>query len=112
MFIEDQRWLLEIPMMCKLTANRNPVGLDTVALILWAEKYFGIEIPDEDVTEILTVGQLCWCIAGRVAAKDGTRALSYRVILEQVANRLVAEYDVPPELITERAQFVKDLGLD
>lgn len=98
--------------MYKFETNENTVGLDTIVLIMWAEKQYGIEIPDEEIRGILTVGQFCQCIADRAAAKAGAHAPCYEAIFEQVANCLVSKNRVSPEQVVEHARFLEDLGLD
>jgi acyl carrier protein len=88
------------------------MGLDTVEFVLWAEKEFGLEIPDEDASGILTVGEFCRYVSGRCAVKEGFVAPSYQSIFDLVAHQLSEEYKVSRHLITEQARFVKDLGLD
>lgn len=48
------------------------MGLDTVEFVLWAEKEFGLEIPDQDLTDIYTVGEFANYIANKVNEKKGT----------------------------------------
>jgi hypothetical protein len=86
--------------------------LDCVALIVWAEKCFGIEIPDDDAAQLLTVGQFCRYIANAMAHKGDPRALPYRAISDLVANHLMSNYHAAPHLISEHARFLEDLGLD
>jgi len=63
------------------------------------------------MTNILTVGEFCTYLAERLALKNGIRALPYRRILARVVSRLESEYKIPRQVITEQAQFAKDLGL-
>lgn len=88
------------------------MGLDTVEFILWAEAHFGLDIPDGDAAEIVTVGEFCAYVACRLAERKSFRAPSRQVVFEQVASHLVRQYRVPRERITDAARFVKDLGLE
>jgi acyl carrier protein len=88
------------------------MGLDTVEFVLWAEDHFGIDIPDDHAAGIFTVGQFCRYVENRLTEKGNGQAPSYHAILTQVTERLVSEYNVASELITEDARFVKDLGLE
>lgn len=88
------------------------MGLDTVEFVLWAEKHFGLEVPDEDAAEIVTVGEFCAYVARRLAEREGLRAPSRQAVFEQVAGHLVRLHRVPRERITDAARFVKDLGLE
>jgi len=88
------------------------MGLDTVEFVLWAEQHFGLEIPDEDAAEIMTVGEFCAYLACRLAQREGLRAPSRQTVFEQVAGHLVRRHGVPRERISDAARFVKDLGLD
>jgi acyl carrier protein len=40
------------------------MGLDTVELVLAVEEHFGVEIPDEEASKLLTVGMLqAWVVS-------------------------------------------------
>ncbi len=88
------------------------MGLDVVEFVLWAEEKYGVDIPDVDAAEIVTVGQFCRYISGRLAIKAAFTAPSYRAILDDVSHELVTSFGVKRDLISEQARFVKDLGLD
>lgn len=88
------------------------MGLDTVEIILWAEEHFGIEISDEDAAAIYTVSDFCHYVIAKLGAKHDKVTPSYQAVFEEIRNELIRTYKVKPDLITDEAQFVKDLGLD
>ncbi len=88
------------------------MGLDTVEFVLWAEKKFGIDIPDEDVTHLYTVGEFCRYLAMALATRDGLTAPAHGAIYQTVVECLVREYRVPRDRISPDSRFVKDLGLE
>lgn len=88
------------------------MGLDTVEFVLWAEKKFGIDIPDEDVTHLYTVGEFCRYLAKALATRDGQKAPGQTTIYAVVVDCLVGEFRVPRERISPDSRFVKDLGLE
>lgn len=88
------------------------MGLDTVETILWAESEFGIPIPDEDASTILTVGEFSLYIHHQLVLKDGTMAISEPQIFSAIKNYLASQFKIRPEIIVRNAAFVKDLGLE
>ena len=88
------------------------MGLDTVEFVLWAEKKFGIDIPDEDVTHLYTVGEFCRYLAMALAARDGLEAPGHDAIYQAVVECLVGEFKVQRDRIFHDSRFVRDLGLE
>lgn len=88
------------------------MGLDTVETVLWAESEFGIEIPNEDASNIRTVGEFSAYIHQHLLARNESSTLSELKIFESIKTYLVSHMGVRPELISRNAEFVKDLGLD
>lgn len=88
------------------------MGLDTVEMVLWAEKTFQLSIPDEDVTTIETVGAFVDYIHYRLCVMHGFNALPRPEIFARVKHFLVSEFNVEPGLIRADARFVKDMGLE
>jgi len=88
------------------------VGLDTVETVLWAEKSFGIDIPDSDAAGIRTVGAFSAYIHARLVALNVSDPPSECDVFEGLKTYLVMYLKVRPELIRREASFVQDLGLD
>lgn len=88
------------------------MGLDTVETILWAEKEFGVDIPDADAAEIRTVGEFSAFIRTRLLVRDGIHAPSEPAVFERIKRFLVTEFHMPPERVVRTAEFVRDLGLE
>ncbi len=88
------------------------MGLDTVEFVVWAEKKFAIGIPDEDVTNLYTVGEFCRYLTMALAARDGLRASGHDAIYAAVVECLVGEFRIPRDRISPDARFVKDLGME
>lgn len=106
------------------------MGLDTVEFVVWAEKKFAIDIPDEDVTNLYTVGEFCRYLTmafgdrtepraarqgGRgsgLAARDGLKAPGHDAIYAAVVESLVGEFRIPRDRISPDSRFVKDLGME
>jgi acyl carrier protein len=86
------------------------VGLDTVELVMEAEKLFDISIPDELAALTETVGQFVGLIydlrlqTGKAVEKDE--------ILLQLQHMISNRFAIAIERIVPEASFTKDLGLD
>jgi acyl carrier protein len=86
------------------------VGLDTVELVIEAEKLFDISIPDELAALTETVGQFVGLIydlrvqIGKPVEKDE--------ILLQLQHMISKSFAIPIERIVPEASFTKDLRLD
>ena len=86
------------------------MGLDTVELILEAEKRFGVSVPDEQAEKTITVEQFARLLCelrGRTAAP-----LPYEAVLPELQQMIAGQFNIPIERIVPEARFVKDLGLD
>lgn len=88
------------------------MGLDTIEILLWAEQEFGIEIPDSEAAEILTVGQFASCIHGKLLDTQGTRAIAEAEIFSRIKTFLLTAFKIAPDRISTDSQFIKDLRLD
>jgi acyl carrier protein len=86
------------------------VGLDTVELVIEAEKLFNISIPDELAASTETVGQFVGLIydlrlqTGKAVEKDE--------ILLQLQHMISKSFAIPIKRMVPEASFTKDLGLD
>tara|TARA_Y100001001_G_scaffold121144_1_gene119222 strand:+ start:262 stop:525 length:264 start_codon:yes stop_codon:yes gene_type:complete len=85
------------------------MGLDTVEIVLWAEEKFGVEMPDEEVTNICTVGEFANYIASKVNAEKGTN-ISFKEVMPDLLDVLESDYSVPRHKVTLDSRFVQDLG--
>jgi hypothetical protein len=81
------------------------MGLDSVELILAIEEAFALEIPDRDVRDLVTVGQL----RDYVAARTGCAPEAVWPELVDIVER---EGGVKRDRIVPEARIVKDLGID
>ena len=87
------------------------MGLDTVETLLWAEGEFGIEIPDADAGEIRTVGAFSLYIHRVLVLRDGFKAPAEGQFFEKIKKYLISNFEMKPEWITRKAEFIKDLGM-
>ena len=88
------------------------MGLDTVEFVIWTELEFEIQIPDDDAESVRTVGEFVTLIQRLLIGKGGIDLVSKEFVFCKIRDRLVSEYGVTENLITDHAEFVRDLGLD
>lgn len=86
------------------------MGLDTVELILFAEKEFAIALPDSRLAEIRTVGEFAALVKEQCGLTG--QEVDHATVLDWVKRTLVSRFRVPESKITSSAEFVRDLGLD
>ena len=89
------------------------MGLDTVEVILWAEKEFGIAITDADAGKVSTVGDFSSLIYQLTLAKHGlNNTTNVEIIYNKIKTLLIEQYLVKESQINRDATFVKDLLLE
>ena len=89
------------------------MGLDTVEVILWAEKEFGIAITDAEAGEARTVGDFSLLIYHSMLAQHGLKnTTKEETIYNKIKALLVKQYLVKESQINRDATFVKDLRLE
>jgi acyl carrier protein len=86
------------------------MGLDTVELVLEAEKQFGVAIPDERAAKTITVEQFAQLIFELRA--ETKSPLPYAAVLSTLRQIVARQFDIPIEHVTPAARFVQDLGLE
>jgi acyl carrier protein len=87
------------------------LGLDAVETVLWAEKEFGVSVPDVEATAIRTVGEFAQCLHRKIVARDGDAALSEAQVFAALKSYLVNTFAIPRDRVVPNAEFVRDLGL-
>ena len=89
------------------------MGLDTVEFVLLAEKEFGLNLPDDEVSLVATVGELSDFIHQKLVVKHGLKLCpSQDEIYSRIKNLLIKQFGVPETLILRSARFVDDLQMD
>ena len=89
------------------------MGLDTVEIVLWAEKEFGIAITDADAGEVSTVGDFSQLIYNLLLIKNGLKnTTNEEIIYNKIKALLVKQYLVKESQINRNATFIADLRLD
>ena len=92
------------------------MGLDTVEIVMAAERWFGVEISDADAARCRTVGDLHRCIMRSLALRyqrDGRNIIVDPEITWNLLVPLIVEHTgVRPERIRPDAEWGRDLGID
>ena len=89
------------------------MGLDTVEVILWAEKKFDIAITDAEAGEVSTVGDFSSLIYQLTLAKHGlNNTTNEEIIYNKIKTLLIEQYLVKESQINRNAKFIADLRLD
>ena len=89
------------------------MGLDTVEIILWAEKEFDIAITDAEAGEVSTVGDFSILIYHLMLAKHGlNNTTNEDIIYKKIKALLIKQYLVKESQISRDAKFIQDLRLE
>lgn len=86
------------------------MGLDTIELVLYTERHFGVSVPDERAERTVTVEQFAHLLCELRAQTPAP--LVYAVVLLQLQQLIAKHFKIPLAKITPNARFVEDLGLD
>ena len=88
------------------------MGLDTVEIVLWAEKEFELQLPDEEVSQIYTVGEFSDYLHSKLRTKHGFKpCASNEHIFNKIKAILIKDYAVSEYKIIKDAKFIDDLNL-
>ena len=89
------------------------MGLDTVEIVLWAEKEFSIAITDADAGEVSTVGDFSQLIYNLLLIKNGLKnSINEEIVYNKIKTLLIKQYLVKESQINRNAKFIADLRLD
>ena len=89
------------------------MGLDTVEIILWAEKEFDIAITDAEAGEVSTVGDFSLLIYNLMLAKYGLKNTTNEdIIFNKIKALLIKQYLIKESQIGRNAKLVQDLRLE
>ena len=88
------------------------MGLDTVEIVLWAEKEFDLQLPDEEVSQIYTIGEFSDYLHRKLRTKHGFKpCASNEHIFNKIKAILIKDYAVSEYKIIKDAKFIDDLNL-
>ena len=89
------------------------MGLDTVEFVILAEKEFGLQLPNNEVSLVATVGNFTDLIHQKLIVKNGLKPCqSQDEIYSIIKNLLIKQFATPEAKITRDARFVDDLNMD
>jgi acyl carrier protein len=87
------------------------MGLDTVELVMAVEDHFRIEIPDQEASQIFTVGELHLFVV-RALAGAGRTDIGHTQVYDELRDIICKQLGVDPGQVQPEARIVKDLGVD
>jgi len=88
------------------------MGLDAVEFLLWVESNYEIEIPNQDASNVFTVGDLARYVSERLIEVRGHNAPSSRMVFHELQQELSKQFRLDPSIIKLESRIVKDLGID
>lgn len=89
------------------------MGLDIIEFVMAAEKEFGLQLPNDELSLITTVGEFTNLIHQKLLAKYGlTPCLSNDAVFDKIKALLVKEQGLSASEIQRTSRFVQDLQMD
>lgn len=85
------------------------MGLDTVEIVLWAEEEFNVEMPDEEVGNLYTVGEFSTYITKKVNESMNDN-IEHDVVFLKLLDVLESDYGVDKSKVKFESRFIQDLG--
>jgi acyl carrier protein len=87
------------------------MGLDTVELVMSVEEHFGVDIPDDDASTLMTVGMLHEWLMNELRRLDRPN-LDSTAVFGDLRNIICDQFGIAVERVVPDARFVQDLHLD
>jgi acyl carrier protein len=87
------------------------MGLDSVELVMAVEEHFGISIPDDEASQLVTVGKLhAWVV--NELQRLNRLAVEPSAVFDQIRELICDQLGISPDRIVPEARFVQDLHID
>jgi acyl carrier protein len=87
------------------------MGLDSVELVMAVEEHFGISIPDDDASTLVTVGKLHhWVVSELQSLKR--HGVDPTVVFDELRQLICDQLGVSADRVVSEARFVQDLNVD
>jgi acyl carrier protein len=85
------------------------MGLDSVEIVMEAERLFNIELPDEKVSDIFTFGAFVDLV---FEPSIGLNRKTEYAEVESTLRKMVCDHlNVRPEQVKYESRFIEDLGM-
>lgn len=89
------------------------MGLDAIEFVMAAEKEFGLQLPDNEVSLIYTVGEFTTLIHQKLLAKHGLNLCpSNDAVFDKIKALLAKEQGLSKHEILRTSRFVQNLRMD
>ena len=87
------------------------MGLDSVELVMEVERHFDITIPDDEASQLTTVGKLhAWVVAE--FTRMGRDSVDATVVFYDLRELICKQLRIDPGKVVPEARFVQDLHID
>jgi acyl carrier protein len=87
------------------------MGLDSVELVMAVEKHFDISIPDDQASQLVTVGMLhTWVVTE--LTRLGRAGVDSTATFYELRELICGQLGISADRVVPAARFVKDLHID
>jgi acyl carrier protein len=86
------------------------MGLDSVEIVMEAERLFNIELPDSKVEKILTFGEFTDCVFEACVALG--RNVEHQDVANTLRNMISEHLSISKQEIRPESRLVDDLGMN
>ena len=86
------------------------MGLETVELVMDAEAAFGVKLPDEECSNVYTVGEFYELILRHISAQSSQSCVNREEVWRAVLALVSDQFGVDIKELTANTRFVEDLN--
>jgi acyl carrier protein len=87
------------------------MGLDSVELVMKVEEHFDITIPDDQASQLTTVGKLHAWVVGELSRLNRGK-IDSTTVFDELRELICDQLSISPDRVVPGARFVQDLDID